>query len=219
MSDKNELRTIHQQIMYYKSFDNETYITGYLCWKQQKQISELEAKKLEIIERIKTVQMNFLSETKENNLFSGTAFLIFKDRLCYEKFYAQFPHSIYFILLKKMNYYCRLCFTSNASKLTQKRLDLLETVRVIPAPEPADVLWENLHYTPIQRIIRAIWVYVISLFLIGISFGAIIGLTYLQRVHPKSDEGSVETGISIAISAIITIINTMITICLKKLSE
>jgi ABC-type Fe3+ transport system permease subunit len=105
-----------------------------------------------------------------------------------------------------------------------KKLEVMDSIRVVNAPEPADVLWENLHYSPLQRVVRAIWVYIVSIFLIGISFGAIIGLTYLQKslknkYKNKSDSSYNETGYSILISIIITIINFMITLCLNKLSE
>jgi hypothetical protein len=209
---------MHKLIQLHKASHNELYTIGYLCWKEQRQISELVDQKNAIIEQLKVEHENFLHGDKCNNLFSGTAFFTFTNRKTYERFYSQFPHSIYFMLFNKIKYYCQLLFASNTSELIKKRLNIMDSIRVVSAPEPEDIIWENLHYSPVQRLIRAVWVYLITILLIAISFGAIIGLTFLQR-DLKSNQEYIETGYSIAISLIVTIINTLISFSLKKLSE
>jgi hypothetical protein len=198
--------------------------TGYLCWKKHKPVEDLEKHIDYLVQEIQKEQSHFeIGEKGSSNLFSGTVFVIFNDIKCYDKFYNVFPHSVYFLLYNKIKYLCERLFTFNMA--SRKKLEVMDSIRVVNTSEPAgDVLWENLHYSPLQRVVRAIWVYIVSIFLIGVSFGAIIGLTYLQKklkdeFKNKSNSSYNKTGYSILISIIITIINFMITLCLNKLSE
>jgi hypothetical protein len=157
-------------------------------------------------------------ENKDDGLFSGVVFATFNSQEEIENFTRNFSKSmlkrfftrIYHCLLQSL---CR-CF------LTDARRNIIEKYRltVEDAPEPDDIIWENLQYTSSEKILIALLIYFFSIILIAISFGLIIGLSYVQIIYKKSDE-RINVFLSIAISAIINIINGIFTITLNKLSE
>ena len=53
-------------------------------------------------------------------------------------------------------------------------------VRVVRAPEPTDVLWENLHSTPKERIIIQIFTNSLTIILVAASFGLILLVNWGQ---------------------------------------
>jgi len=55
-----------------------------------------------------------------------------------------------------------------------------ETVKVTRAPEPTDVLWENLGYTPKERIHNRLSTGVVTFLLIVISFVIIVIFNWVQ---------------------------------------
>jgi hypothetical protein len=215
---KKQLREVYKKIEYCKLMNLEAYSAGCICCRSVEKLHDLEETRKAILGSIKEQQDNF-TQGEGKNVFSGTLFATFNTRADYEKFYEIFPHSIYFILYYKIKYYFQKLFCTSKYTLTQiRRQNILNTIRVIPAPEPVDIIWENLHFSSFQQLARAAWVYIVSLLLIACSFGAIIGLTYIQ-VPNKDEQFYVSTGYSILISIVITIINMLITYSLNKLSE
>lgn len=82
-------------------------------------------------------------------------------------------NSIGYILSKYL-----LCCCMKQSKI--KSYEKKFTLNVEKAPEPEDVIWENLQFNSKHRFFRKLMVYLISLVLIAISFGIIVGLNYGQ---------------------------------------
>jgi hypothetical protein len=63
------------------------------------------------------------------------------------------------------------------------------------APEPSDVLWENLNVSFVSRIYKMIMIFMSILILIGLCFASIYGLDVVQRQLRKEVEIDLEDGI------------------------
>ena len=59
-------------------------------------------------------------------------------------------------------------------------LDELEDVIVDEAPEPTDIIWENLEYSRFSQLVRSVIIYFISFLLITVSFKIILWISYVQ---------------------------------------
>jgi hypothetical protein len=71
------------------------------------------------------------------------------------------------------------------------------------APEPEDIIWENIGIPDCSIIQRKLLTYFVTLVLLGASFGIVYGLTILQITYNSSI-------LSIMISLSITVINAII---------
>jgi len=201
--------------------NNKKQFTTGLCYKK---VEDLEKIKQDMINYRRELD-NFMKNLENDKamkigLFSGVVFATFKNGKDYEEYYESFPHTFLSLIFKTyvpfliINYVC-CCFFNDKRK---KKSRMRSTLQVEFAPEPNDVIWENLEYTATQRLIRLLWVYLSSIVLIGISFGIIIGLNFIQNKF-RTENKSMNYGVSILISLCISIINFLITKLLKKLSE
>jgi len=130
--------------------------------------------------------------------FSNVAFVIFNKINDYEEFYSWFPHSLLSYLwfrIKKFFYCC--CKV----KAQGKDYKWMSSFLVEKAPEPEDIIWENLNYKNSERYKRTIKTYFYSILLSIVNLGIILGLNYAQ-VH------SIFT-IVVFFNQIIDIINTL----------
>lgn len=138
------------------------------------------------------------------------AFFIFKDTSDYEVFRNNFPKStigiffqwFYFILSKSLF----RCCLSEAKRENIKKKTL---IRCEIAPEPSDILWENLEFTNFSRLIRKIIVWIITLLILVASFFI---LYYINQSQSKVDTTNkyAKYLISIVFSLAIIIINAII---------
>jgi hypothetical protein len=71
------------------------------------------------------------------------------------------------------------------------------------APEPEDVIWENIGIPDYSIILRKILTYFVTILLLCASFGIVYGLTMLQFTYTNEI-------LSIAISLSITVINIIL---------
>lgn len=97
-----------------------------------------------------------------------------------------------------------------------------QRLRVYHAPEPEDILWDNLELSLIQRIIRQGIAYAISILLIVISGAIVIGLNYTQYQAETTLDNSrfeIKYGVSFAISIAITLVNTIFQYVLEILTK
>lgn len=86
------------------------------------------------------------------------------------------------------------------------------SVSVSRAPEPEDIIWNNIGFPYESIICRKLLTYFILLLLLGASFGIVYGLTILQLTYNNSI-------LSIAISLSITVINIVIGVAIRKLTS
>jgi hypothetical protein len=114
-------------------------------------------------------------------LFTGTAFVTFKNQEEYDKYLAHYPNSaaakFFRVIELFFANYVLCCLYSKARKDYLKKS---WSFTAAPAPEPSDIIWENLEYTRKQRLIRKVWVYITSLALMLVSFGIVVIFNNLQ---------------------------------------
>ena len=148
--------------------------------------------------------------------FCGCAFITFNTIKEKEEFYNYYPHFlIEFILyyVKKGLFYLCYCCTSNNQNLNKKYSN--KRIRVYLAPEPEDIIWENLEFTIFQRFYRIILIYFLSLILILIAFFIVYELTSIQDEIYDSWNGITKYGGAFLITIIISIINLLFEYLMK----
>ena len=62
---------------------------------------------------------------------------------------------------------------------------LKRNVKFEAAPEPEDVIFENLELSQLQRLLRIIGIYIISLIICGVSLGIIVGFNKYKNIWMK----------------------------------
>jgi hypothetical protein len=123
--------------------------------------------------------INNVDERKK--AFTGTAFVTFKNQEEYDTYLGYYPNSVIkkcfrYVQVIFANFLCCCCVSKNTRRFLKKSLSFTVT----PAPEPTDVIWENLEYTYWNRVFRQICVYIISFILMGISFGVVLFFNWIQ---------------------------------------
>ena len=193
--------------------ENRRYFSSFLsyynlywcnCCDKGISLSQIEKEKVEIEKGIADLMK--ASEDINQNNFSGVAFISFNTLKEQEDFLSQFPSNIfsYFIkYIKDLKYiFCFCCFKKNL----KTNLDAQK------APEPEDVIYENLEYSYIERNFRTFIVYIISIVLIIICFGIYIGINILQdKINDKA--------IHKILSYIISLINTCVSSALNYIFQ
>ena len=175
-----------------KYFDSFLFLFN--CCEKGIELKKLEERKKEIEDKIKSAMKS--EDINENN-FAGVAFVSFNTLKEQEDFLSQFPSNIVSFFLKliwDLKYlFCCCCL----------KKDIKVNLDVIVAPEPEDIIYENIEYTSIQKTFRTFIVYIISILLIGICFGILIGLNILQEYLNNK-------AIHILLSYVISLLNTCV---------
>jgi len=182
--------------------------------------------KEEVTERINVlneeirIYLEDIDKIETDEYFTGVVFATFNTNIEYNNFLSHFPKSFLFKLLSffSINFVfniCGCCFSEKYKKYEKKK----KTLKVTRAPEPQDIIWENLEYSDIERNKRTIIVYIITFFLILISFGIVLGLNYLQYKSSSVDNTGAKFGLSILITITISVINNVIIYLLGILSK
>ena len=188
-----------------------------ICSDNGTPINELYNEKQNYEQRLKLL----LNNAKLTN-FSGCAFVTFNTVEEKEDFYRKFPHffiEYVFFCLLNIKYYLCCCFIKKEEK---DKKNLFNNIRVHLAPDPEDVIWENLEFSIFNRVLRAIGIYLASFLLLTISFFIIFLLTNQQNFL-NEDEKWMEKKIkkylvSFSITIVISILNTLLEILLNCLT-
>ena len=199
-------------------------IYGINLWQLEKyksiKLSDLEEQKSNIENEISNSLEQSKTLTKES--FSGVIFVTFNKKSDKELFLKPYPkHFIIFLLISFANlrYYFCGCFIHRS---VRKRFFLKRNMAIEAAPEPEEIQYENLETTSYERFCRTLSIYFISIIIIGMSFVFISRLNLLQT-HIKGEDSSysllVKYGLSLIITAVISIINEIFKICLEQLTK
>jgi hypothetical protein len=188
------------------------------CCQKGISIIHLKTKLDEISKRLN----NYLHDidNPEKKLFTGVVFATFNTSKEYNLFLDQFPRTYFHYAIALIKYLfarflCRcICDAKKINKLHHKL-----TLRVVPAPEPTDVLWENLEVNFLEGVIRTLICYLITFILLGISFAIILGLNIYQTDLPEDSSDFDKYAISTGISLIITIVNTLVVLSMNVLTD
>ncbi len=154
----------------------------------------------------------------EENVFTGVVFASFNTIKEVNDYCRLFPSSLfeYVFAYFKTLYYSINIFDNSFNKLNHKKKT---SFRVEMATEPNDINWENLEYSDLNRILRYIIIYFLTLVLIGVGFGIILALNYAQTEVDSGSNPRLNTFLSILISIVISIINIVLQMSLQKFTE
>lgn len=113
--------------------------------------------------------------------FSGVVFITFTKPNERQQYYKYFPHSFYKKAMNYLNQFCGNIFLKQRNNnFKGKSFNFFNKVLVEKAPDPVDVLWQNLGLDSGSRKRRVFSIYSYSILLTSINFGVIISLDYVQ---------------------------------------
>ena len=157
---------------------------------------------------------SLLTKAKLDN-FCGCIFATFNTIKDKEEFYNNFPHFFiesFYYKIKKIKYYLFCCFID---KKKRKRL-AREKIRVYLAPEPEDVIWENMEFSVFQRFYRIIIIYFLSFLLIGFAFVVVYFLNdYQEKIEEKNWSETTKLIASFSITIFISLLNKFLEIIME----
>ena len=183
---------------YYKSPFTYVGLDWLYCSNKGKPLREYNKKK-ELYDK----NLNSLVTKAKLDNFCGCIFATFNTVKDKEEFYNNFPHFFiesFYYKLKNIGYYLCCCFID---KKKRKRL-ARERIRVYLAPEPEDVIWENMEFSVFQRFYRIIIIYFLSFLLIGFAFVVVYLLNnYQDSFEEKNWSDTTKLIASISITIVI----------------
>ena len=106
------------------------------------------------------------------------------------------------VSIKNMKYFLCCCCID---KKKRKRFFLRRNMAVDVAPEPEDVIFENLQYSAIERLFRTLFIFLVSLIIIFVCFIIILALNYLQIKH-KTEDSDKKVIFKYIVSFVITLV-------------
>ena len=195
------------------------FILGCICSKG------ISIKRLLKDREINQRKLNYLLKSSKAltvNNFTGSIFLTFNTIQQKEEYYNLYPHYILdtiILFFKESKYYFCRCFINEKSK---KKFFMRKNIKVYTAPEPEDVIWENIEYDKWFRFKRGLLIYFISICLLLISFVIILILTFLKEYLIKNHINSyfvIKYGISLLITGVINGLNQIFYLLLDELTK
>jgi hypothetical protein len=192
----------------HKTLEEKNYYKGYLCCQRKISYLKLQIKRKELEDELEFLLKDKIMTSKEN--FAGCIFITFPTIKEKENYYNEFPHSFLekcIEFIKELKYRICCCFIYR-EKL--ENFHRRKKLKVSFAPDPEELIWENMEFTLISKIKRSLIIYIISLLLIGVSFGIILYLNYLQQsseLHEWAINTFMKFGISLVITGVISGLN------------
>ena len=199
------------------------YICPFTVFEKSLKISDIEIEKQKLEDKLKQILIDTENLTEEN--FSGVVFVIFNSMKEKDNFLeSQNKDLIMKIInsISNLKYYLCLCCIN---KDKRNEFLLRHNISIEVAPEPEDVIYENLEFSWVQRLFRTLFVYIISFILIAMCFFFILYLNSVQikkSQNEKTNNIIYRYGVSASISLIIAVINAIfenILIILTKLEK
>ena len=218
---KNEDLDFNERKYYYPPFT----IFGlniFFCdiCEKSKLISNIQEEKTKLESNLEELIKKSESLNEEN--FSGCTFITFETMNEAEKFLEAYPKNFIMHLLikiKNLKYFLCKCFIS---KEKLKRFLLKRNLEAYIAPEPEDIIFENLEYTSLERNLRILLIYFFSFIIIAICFSIILLFNKLQiknMENSKLNKNVVKYGLSFLITGVISLINVVFQIILEHLTK
>ena len=187
--------------------DNRKYFNTFLglhCCGKSQTLMELKEKE----QKLKEDLNKLMEKTKEKTMdyFAGCAIICLDKIDEQEIFLEKNSNNLIIYIFKLLSFvFCGCCFNKNKKDIYWLR----RKIRFERAPEPEDIIFENLEIKTIERIFRTILVYFCSFVLICISFVLVTALNYLQKYTDEKNDFHIVVAyiISLLISLCIQIIN------------
>ena len=191
------------------------------CCEKEESLSDIIKEK----EKIEKEINDLIKDSKENTSahFGGAAFITFNSIKQQEDYLSKLPSNIfdYFIKFFQNIFYlfCSCCTKKDSLNYYKRH------IRFEAAPEPEDVIFENLETKPFQRIINTFIVYLVSLI---ICFGSLVAILWLNKLQTKIDNNNKENKtthtvllyvISFGITGVTSAIDIVLEIVLEILTK
>ena len=183
-------------------------------------VSDIQENKNKLESRLKELLKQ--NENLTENDFAGVIFVTFDSINETEKFLEPYPKNIImnlYVGIKDLKYFLCCCCVN---KKKRKLFLLKKNISVNEAPEPEDVIFENLEYSSCERFLRMLLIYFTSLIIIFICFYIIFCLNYAQIKHKeKHSENKViiKYLISMIMALAISVLNTIFQSLLNTLTK
>ncbi|MCQ2816322.1 MAG: anoctamin [archaeon] len=200
-----ELRELKRGYRVAKANNEDTY-GGFLCF-CKKSTDGLENKIKE--------KEDFLNDIVKPSLnkFTGTVIATFELEKEKETYLSYFPNSFLERIFSNMcSKVCLTCCDCLLSDDSRRKYSQRSKISAMEAPEPEDIVWENLEYRFMSKFWRSCLAYFICILLIGISFVCVIFLNKVQSDSEKDGEDNyiLKYGLSLAITAVSSGINVAV---------
>ena len=202
--------------------DERKYFKGFLDFcdsDDEKPLTEIKQKKEELEKQINEI----IEESKKDTIksFGGAAFVTFdtvKEQELYMKNVPNNAIAYFFKFMRDLGYLiCSCC-----DKSTENIYYLKRNVKFEDAPEPEDIIFENLEVSSFSRVVRTIIIYIVSILICGISFGIVYVLNDVQESINEKKEGDHITFLyvlSLAISVVTSAIDVILEIVFQTFTE
>ena len=161
-------------------------------------------------------ELNLLVTKAKLDNFCGCIFATFNTVKDKSEFYNKYPHFFIehiFHYIKNFRYYlcCCLIDKKNLAKYRNR-----QRMKIHLAPEPEDVVWENMEFTFCQRFKRIIIIYSLTIFLIICAFQIVFTLNKLQgTIKDENWAVILKYSASFSISIVISILNAFLSFILN----
>ena len=208
---KNLNRDKNDKLYYYSPLSD---FNIHIC-ERTKKLSEINDEKKEVEKQINEL----LEETKEINMekFAGAVIISFNTIKEKEEFLSHVPNTLFIKLLKMIGilryFLCFCCIDKiDNSKFVMKYLK----IHIEEAPNPEDIIFENLEFTQQSKAYRVLGINMISILLIAVGFAIILGFQQLQIIVNRKDYNRI---VYYLISLCITIVSSIINIIFEELLD
>ena len=198
------------------------YYSKFLWQIRATPLNEIEQRIAENKIEIKQLEKNL--EENPDNFSSGTYFVVFKYILMKNQFYDFFPTNFFSKLFLRIKYFFQnIIFSCCVSEETKRKNYLRKEISVELPTEAYEVIWQNMGFSICQKILYTSFSVIVSIILIGISFGVVSFLNYIQfNLTGTEQEGLhhfYEYLLSFGISIIISLLNSLARKLLKLVTK
>ena len=214
-----ELTENKRRFFYYPLDIFDLYVCPFNLYEKTLRISKMEKEKEKLEKKLKIFFNKAENLTQEN--FSGVVFVIFNSMKEKDKFLEKKTKNSFITIINSLSnlkyYLCSCCISTHK----RKNFFLRHNISVEEAPEPEDIIYENLEFSWVQRLFRVLLAYFISFILI---LGCFFLILYLNNIQIKKSEEEnynivyrylISTSISLVIAAINAIFQNILVILTK----
>jgi len=165
-------------------------------------------------------ELNLLVTKAKLDNFCGCIFATFNTIKDKSEFYNKYPHflieHIFHYIINFRFYLC--CCLIDKKKLAKYRNR--QRMKIHLAPEPEDVIWENMEFSFCQRFKRIIIIYSLTIFLIVCAFQIVFKLNTLQgSIKVENWARIIKYTASFSISIVISILNLFLEFILRFFTQ
>ena len=165
-------------------------------------------------------ELNLLVTKAKLDNFCGCIFATFNTVKDKTEFYNKYPHffieHIFHYILNIRYYLCRCLIDKKKLNTYRKR----QRMKIHLAPEPEDVMWENMEFTFCQRFKRIIIIYSLTILLIICAFQIVFILNKLQgSIKVENWDIILKYSASFSISIVISILNAFLQFILRIFTQ